>query len=400
MFARVSSQKKHEPLSRAERLRALSKQARAEHARTLQAASPILSTTHDLELENSQLRQQIGEADQEVDSALQQVQEANKVKSAALHELEKYQLAFEQLQLRVAELEGGTASTSSAPRAAAQAAAAPPPPPQAAARPTDPRYQTPGGTTGTNDDSKDGSINSRKTAYTCETPSAHASVPATFRRGLQATPSAMNVLTSSQTVVKTPRLHLAGTRRRHGESMYDMGSNTHINSDAYNSANYKNSLMHSGRRPRFFNSCNYHDPRDLNHDYSQSISPSRMRANDNDSHQLTSPKNILKIPITSKKDVDALVQLSTGSGEGEGMSLYHAALQSSPMKMIAVSQREKNNRLSHTGTAIKKSMPEEHKPHLLNFHRRADEVLGDRHSYQNVHHGLEARGVFQSVKNR
>lgn len=324
--------------ARAARLRALSKKAREDLARRKKSMDglPISTAEEALELQNAHL--------------IQAVTEAEKTKSAALHELEKYQLAFEHLQLRVAELESGKSGKTPAAAASSTGLA-------------DPSFATPnGGRT---------------------TPS------------LKSTPSAMHVLQSTQTEVKTPTLYLAGKRRRHRQSVYEMGSKTHNYSDELNLSSQRQFTVNNGDRPRFSSSTNYHDPTDISKDYSQSTSSSRMERLD-EKHCNTSPKSADRRLPMNKEDL----QLTAATKQGEGISLYHAALRHSPHKEMAPSPRDSHNKLSHTGHRTMIDMPDESRPHLLNFHRRADEVLGDRHSYHHHHPGLGARGFFQSVKNK
>ena len=111
--------------------------------------------------------------------------------------------------------------------------------------------------------------------------------------------------------------------------------------------------------------CLFVDP---NHDYSQSKSPSRMVTLDR-LHSKVSPT---KHPITISQASVEKIQEQVANGT----SLYHAALKRSPYKEIVPSDRDLNNRLSHSGKRTMEAMSEEEKPHLLNFHRRADDVVG------------------------
>jgi hypothetical protein len=356
--------------TREERLRALSKQARLEHAQkqrekrlsfnqnttnenpTSSSSSTSSSTTSSTtttfkisytEDEHSELRKQVKEAEAEAENAIQAAKDAETVKSAALHELEKYQLAYEQLQIKVAELEGkGNENNNAAPGAV-------PPPAQPPSAPP-------------------------------------SSIPLT--------PRAASVILCKETIEKTPTLFLAGKRRRHGQSMYEMGSKTHVSSDELNSASYKHHVTNASR-PRFSNSSNYHDPRDPNHDYSQSVSPSRMVILDQKHSKVSPQRNQPAVKPQKILQIKNQIQNMNGSG----VSLYNAALSLSPHKEILPSHRDSMNKLSHTGKKTIESMPEDDKPHLLNFHRRADDVIGDRHSYHHHHHNLDASGFFQSVKN-
>ena len=292
--------------TRAERLRALSRQARQQQ----QAPAPPPSLSD----ENNALRQQIQEAELEADNALLQAKNAETVKSAALHELEKYQLAFEQLQLRVVELESGQSemgaaannlntktNTTTASSFTTTTAAA------STRRQGNIVYTTPSGVPLPSHTSTTHAAPPPPAASPSSTPAP----PTSSTRILPTTPSAMALLVSRETIEKTPTLYLAGRRRRHGESMYSMGSKTTLKSNELNSSDYKNYVtrgstlefngdVDSGAttvvttRPRFINSGNFHDPRDPNHDYSQSKSPSRMGTLDR-LHSKVSPT---KHPIT------------------------------------------------------------------------------------------------------
>jgi len=246
-------------ISRAERLRALSKKARDDHAKLNAAPTPNLNLNFNnnsqLEDENSQLRARMEHAEAEADDALAKATEAESGKSAALHQLEKYQLAMEHLQLRVAELEleraqkeydadetssatnNSNSNTTNYPTPSETKRSnkkyhsnrKPPPTKSSLLRQkiTSANYQ------GQNNSTNDIYQNSKNNSFA--TPSS--SKP-------QHRNSAMDLITSNQTVIKTPTLYLAGKRRRHGESFYRNGSKTTVHSDTYNNRTEKNELTH------------------------------------------------------------------------------------------------------------------------------------------------------------